>query len=266
VYSLDEVNEALEKDTLKDALYKMKRYAQQQGHTELAQWCSWELDGYPDGYEKLNESEEGEIIKYRSVSMQWKDTYGRTAIIDPKLSFMNSAPIWIGVAELDPFLQSGCSYNAPSVIEMINKHSTVPMHSGWIQPNVIQGLFDKIRLQARSRLHNVAPRIPLEPDYPLTTSPAHVEAASSLFKVMILIVGALAIVITGGGIYAIVKSATSETKIDMFGLSVSTGHVGVAFVSLGVILLILVYKNITSNIYKLSALPDNAPRKKKEKR
>src|SRR5437868_12140362 len=49
MYSLDEINEALEKDKLSDALYKMERFAREHGLTDLAAWCSWELNGYPSG-------------------------------------------------------------------------------------------------------------------------------------------------------------------------------------------------------------------------
>jgi hypothetical protein len=49
MYSLDEINDALENGNLSDALYKTQRFAQECGLTQLAKWCSWEPNGYPNG-------------------------------------------------------------------------------------------------------------------------------------------------------------------------------------------------------------------------
>lgn len=92
-------------------------------------------------------------------------------------------------------------------------------------------------------------------------APAHVEAASPLLKLMIILVGLLALLTTISGVIAIIYNSLSETKINILGMSVSTGHVGVAFVGLGIIMMIIVYKNISSSIYKLAALPKEQPRR-----
>lgn len=101
MYSLDEINEALENGKLSDALYKIQRYAQEHELTQLAKWCSWELNGYPNGYEEIDQSEETKIMKYRTIPVEWRDIYGRPMIIDPKLAFIQKVPIWIGVAEIE---------------------------------------------------------------------------------------------------------------------------------------------------------------------
>jgi hypothetical protein len=41
MYSLDEINEALEKGKLGDVLYRRECFAQEPGLTQLAKWCSW---------------------------------------------------------------------------------------------------------------------------------------------------------------------------------------------------------------------------------
>jgi hypothetical protein len=72
-------------------------------------------------------------------------------------------------------------------------------------------------------------------------------------------VGVLGLLIVGGGISAIVLNAVSETKINIAGMSISTGHVGVAFVGLGIIMVIIVFRQILSIIFKLAELPDDRP-------
>ena len=109
--------------------------------------------------------------------------------------------------------------------------------------------------------------LPSEEPFPMPCSaPAHVKAASPLLLTMIILVGGLAVLATVGGVIAIIYNSLAETKINIFGMSISTGHVGVAFVGLGIIMMILVYRNISENIYKLAALPDDRPRRARVKR
>jgi hypothetical protein len=150
MYSLKEIENALEKDKLSDALYKLERFARAKDLSELSEWCSYELNGYPKGdYQK-----EEVILKYRTLSVQWRDIYGRTILVDPQLSILQKVPFWLGVTELEPFLKKGCAYSVPSLIEMVNRYSTVPVQTAWVSSDIIEGLFSKIRLQARSRLHD----------------------------------------------------------------------------------------------------------------
>jgi hypothetical protein len=99
-----------------------------------------------------------------------------------------------------------------------------------------------------------------------TGAPQDVEAAAPLLNIMIVLVGILGLLITGGGIYAIIMNALSETKIHIAGMSISTGHVGVAFVGLGIIMVIIVFRQILSIIFKLAELPNDRPRKKSRPR
>jgi hypothetical protein len=46
MYSYNEVEAALEKEPLSDALYKLQRLAQENRCNDLARWCLLELNGY----------------------------------------------------------------------------------------------------------------------------------------------------------------------------------------------------------------------------
>jgi hypothetical protein len=84
----------------------------------------------------------------------------------------------------------------------------------------------------------------------------HVDAAAPSLNRMIILVGVLGLLIVGGGICAIILNAVSDTRINIAGMSISTGHVGVAFIGLGIIMVIRVYRHISSIIFKLAELPD----------
>jgi hypothetical protein len=84
---------------------------------------------------------------------------------------------------------------------------------------------------------------------------AHQEAAMPLHKMIVLIFGFLALVCVGGGITGIIYEAKSDTKLDIFGAQLSTGHVGVAFVGLGLIIAYLTVRAVLRNQETLASLP-----------
>jgi hypothetical protein len=98
------------------------------------------------------------------------------------------------------------------------------------------------------------------------TGTSEVKAAAPSLNKMIVLVGALGILIVVGGICAIILNSLSETKIHIAGMSISTGHVGVAFVGLGIIMVIIVFRQISSILFKLAELPDDRPKKKSKSR
>jgi hypothetical protein len=96
----------------------------------------------------------------------------------------------------------------------------------------------------------------------ICTAEPHQRAAMPLHRTIVLIFGLLALACIGGGIVGIIYSATSETKLDIFGVHLSTGHVGVAFVGLGLIIGYFTVRSVLRSQYMLAALrPDHpAPR------
>jgi hypothetical protein len=95
--------------------------------------------------------------------------------------------------------------------------------------------------------------------------PADVEAARPILSRIVYISGGLAGLAIIGGLVGIIWNVFSRTEIDIFGAKITTGHVGVAFVALGFISLIWVYRAVLTNIYGLAALPGDKPRHERKK-
>lgn len=53
----------------------------------------------------------------------------------------------------------------------------------------------------------------------------------------------------------IIYGATSETKLDIFGVHLSTGHVGVAFVGIGLIIGFFTVRAVLRSQHDLAKLP-----------
>lgn len=80
-------------------------------------------------------------------------------------------------------------------------------------------------------------------DHPYTPEPApmedkkpsnrHASAAMPLFFFIVAVFGILALVCICGGIYAIFNKAVADTAFELWGFNLKTGHVGVAFVGIG---------------------------------
>jgi hypothetical protein len=80
-------------------------------------------------------------------------------------------------------------------------------------------------------------------DHPYTPEPApmeekkpsdrHASAAMPLFFFIVAVFGILALACIGGGIYAVFNKAVAETAFELWGFNLKTGHVGVAFVGIG---------------------------------
>lgn len=92
---------------------------------------------------------------------------------------------------------------------------------------------------------------------------SHMEVAIPVLKRSLLLTAILGAFCIGGGIVAIIWHSLSPTQIDILGMTVKTGHVGVAFTALGVIALIVGVRSVNKNLYKLAALPpDRKPRRR----
>jgi hypothetical protein len=94
----------------------------------------------------------------------------------------------------------------------------------------------------------------------------HMKAARALHILIVSIFGILALTCIGGGIYAIVVNSVSKTEIDIFGAQISTGHVGVALVGIGLVITFFTIRAVLTNLRELAELPLDSPRKRRRKR
>jgi hypothetical protein len=104
---------------------------------------------------------------------------------------------------------------------------------------------------------------------PIVPAPAaepHMKAARALHILIVSIFGILALTCIGGGIYAIVVNSVSKTEIDIFGAQISTGHVGVALVGIGLVITFFTIRAVLTNLRELAELPLDSPRKRRRKR
>ncbi len=157
MYSLEEINQSLENEKLSNALYKMERFANSQGMTEIEKWCLRELNGWED----VDSGEEREpIVKYRYVLADWVNNFGQnmTHWAKPQ-SFFLRPPIWMGVEDMEGYI--------PEHLTLINdKLSETARHTYKtdLKANVsleqINSLFERIRNQARRKLHGASSRVP----------------------------------------------------------------------------------------------------------
>jgi hypothetical protein len=156
MYTYQEVENALDRESLSDALYKMERLARGKGFIGLARWCSHELKGYFGSTKEEKEASH----EYRTIAVEWRDIYHRPAIVSPQLSFVQSMPLREGVSEIEGFLENGMFINYPDIVEILQPHSTVPIAGAYMPPEQLKALLKRIRLVARSKFHDSIPRIP----------------------------------------------------------------------------------------------------------
>ncbi|WP_139240613.1 hypothetical protein [Geitlerinema sp. PCC 9228] len=109
---------------------------------------------------------------------------------------------------------------------------------------------------------NVVPAIAIHSNHKPTppTAPIHQREAIELHKLITKTFGLLAIICIAGGIYAIAINSNSNTEIQIFGAQISTEHVGVAFVGIGVLLTFFTIRSVLNNQRDLAALPLNSQR------
>jgi len=92
----------------------------------------------------------------------------------------------------------------------------------------------------------------------------HVIAATPILKLSLWLTAALGALSIAGGIVAIIWNSISPTQINIMGMSMTTGHVGVAFTGLGIIALIIGVRSVNKNMYRLAALPPDQLRLKND--
>jgi hypothetical protein len=86
-------------------------------------------------------------------------------------------------------------------------------------------------------------------------APVHQRTALPLHQLIVLVFGFLAFACIVGGIVGIYFNAKSDTGLEIFGVHLSTGHVGVAFVGLGLIIGLFMVRAVLRSQRELAALP-----------
>lgn len=88
-------------------------------------------------------------------------------------------------------------------------------------------------------------------------STRHVVVAAPILKMIVIVMGVLAGISLGGGIVAIIWNAFSPTQFDVLGVTLTTGHVGVAFAALGLVTMLFVIRAVLKYTHRLAALPND---------
>src|SRR5687767_1118792 len=94
----------------------------------------------------------------------------------------------------------------------------------------------------------------------------HQKTALPLHQLIVVIVGLMALSCVVGGIVAIVYAAQSPTEFNFLGVTLTTGHVGVALVAIGVLVGLFTFRAVLNNQRDLAALPGDARRRRNRQR
>ena len=86
----------------------------------------------------------------------------------------------------------------------------------------------------------------------------HMNADRPTLNSIVYISGGLSALAIIGGIVALVWNAFSPTEMNLFGVRVTTGHVGVAFAALGLICMVLVVRSVMNTLQRLAVLRKDA--------
>lgn len=155
MYTFEEVETALNDKPLSDALYMMQRYAESQGFTDLARWCSLELNGYKDTTE-----DERKEVDYRSLNVQWTTIYNTPVEFDESFAFLRKIDLWANVSRLESISETRSIYGDAGLLARLNQFASVPIKGAILPPELIKGLLSRIRHEARTRFHDSVPRVP----------------------------------------------------------------------------------------------------------
>ncbi|BBC27036.1 COR domain-containing protein [Pseudanabaena sp. ABRG5-3] len=92
----------------------------------------------------------------------------------------------------------------------------------------------------------------------------NVEAVSPILSQIINMVGIVSVLSVIGGIVAIIYDSKSPSEISMFSQKISTGHVGVAFVFIGIIGMIFSFRKLLNTLSNIANPKSNRPKKRKK--
>lgn len=90
-------------------------------------------------------------------------------------------------------------------------------------------------------------------------APEDVNAAKPILLTGMWITGILGVLCIAGGVVAIVWNAQSPTTVKLFGANLTTGHIGVAFVFIGVVTASLAVRSAFKRTAELAKLPKLRP-------
>lgn len=156
MYTREEVEAALDTESLSDALYKLERFAEVQGLTELAMWCRHELTGYEDG------ASADEFRAYRMLAVEWVDVDGRPiAIIGERASDFAQTPLRLGVLKAEGFTRQNAVLPFPDLADSMAKQIGRPVRGALARGSDFEDVLRRVRFEARRRLHDAVGRAPI---------------------------------------------------------------------------------------------------------
>ena len=90
----------------------------------------------------------------------------------------------------------------------------------------------------------------------------HMKAGSAVLLTGMIGAFLAAILCICGGIVTLYANPNAPTSIDIWGAKITTGHVGVAFIFIGVVVMGFVIKGAFSTLVSLGTEPDKKAKKK----
>jgi hypothetical protein len=110
------------------------------------------------GYSDATPEELDATNSYRKVPVEWRDAFQRPIRINYKLSFLNSMPLHLGVADIEGYSSEGVVLGYPDFIDTLQPLCNGPIAGAYFPPEQLRAVLRRIRLTARSKLHECVPR------------------------------------------------------------------------------------------------------------
>lgn len=83
----------------------------------------------------------------------------------------------------------------------------------------------------------------------------HLKAVAPLYMVIVVLTFFISIACITGGIYSIYRNAQGVTEFSLWGAKLSTGHVGVAFVGIGLIVGLFTIRSVLKSVRDIGTAP-----------
>jgi hypothetical protein len=148
---------ALTTESLSEAIFKLDRFARSNRFDDLAEWCSLELNGYPEEWPN-----EGARLA-RTVRVVWVDIYKRPVLWQgDKVEDMSRTPLRYGVMELEAFGDQSIILQFPGISEQLRANQGIAVLGAQVANEQIKLLLQRIRTEARRRFLDVVDEKRLE--------------------------------------------------------------------------------------------------------